>query len=73
MRNLSLIFAGILLIGIFLNAPIDMQEIVASGSNNHLKDNPKLFFKLIIGLGVDFDHTAFISKILLIIIFVHVI
>jgi hypothetical protein len=52
---LSLIFVGLLSIGIFLKAPIDMHEISAPVSNNHLQDNPELVFKVINGPGVYLD------------------
>jgi hypothetical protein len=52
---LSSIFVGRLSIGIFLKAPIDMHEIAAPVSNNHLQDNPELVFNVINGLEVDWD------------------
>ena len=52
---LSLIFFGLLLIGIFLKARIYIQDMAAPMSNNHLQDNPELVFRVINGLGVDWD------------------
>jgi hypothetical protein len=50
-----LIFFGLLLIGIFLKAWIDIQDMAAPVSNNHLQDYPELAFRVIKGLGVDLD------------------
>jgi hypothetical protein len=52
---LSLIFVSLLLVGNFLKAPSDIQDIAAPVSHNHLQDNPGVVFRVINGLGVYFD------------------
>jgi hypothetical protein len=50
--RLSFIFFGLLSMGIFVNSPIDMQEIAVPVSNIYLQDNLKLFLRVIQSLAV---------------------
>jgi hypothetical protein len=57
---LSLIFVGLLSVDIFLNAPIDIQEIAVPVLNNYLQNNLELVTRLNNGLVlIPIEHHLF--------------